>query len=58
MIHTLLFITASMSIGFILWNIIYYHQMHCIVKIQYGILSAVDLMIILGVVGLILSFFK
>lgn len=56
MLRILLFMTGSMSIGFVLWNILYWKANHCLVKIQIGILSVYDLFVILAVVGFILSF--
>lgn len=55
MIHTLKCIISSMAIGYIVYTLLYYHNNKCIVKFKGGILSTIDLMIILAVVGLFLS---
>jgi len=55
MFHTLFFMFASMSIGYILYLIFYWRQMGALVPFEYGVLDAEHIMIILGIVGLILS---
>lgn len=57
MFHSLLFITASVSIGYILYTVFYWRQMHCIVELEYGNLDAIHILIILGIVGFVLSLF-
>lgn len=56
MLHTLLFIFGSMAIGYVIYSMLYWKHSHALVPINYGILSAVDLLVILASVGLILSF--
>ena len=57
MFHSIFCITASCSIGYILYLIFYWRQMGALVPFEYGVLDAEHIMIILAVVGLILSFF-
>lgn len=57
MYHTLFFVLASISIGFVLYTFFYWRQMHVIVDFQNGMLDAPHILLILGIVGLILSFF-
>lgn len=58
MLHTLLYVFGSMSIGYLVYSMLYYKHNHALIRLQGGILSAVDLLIILAIVGLILSFIK
>ena len=55
MIHSLLFITASCSIGYVLYLIFYWRQMHALVAFDDGVLDAPHIMLILAIVGFILS---
>ena len=57
LIHSLLYITASMSIGYGLYLFFYWRQMHAIVDFQDGVLDAPHIVLILAIVGLVLSFF-
>ena len=57
MYHTLLFVLASVSIGFVLYMFFYWRQMHAIVELENGVLDAPHILLILAIVGLILSFF-
>ena len=57
MLRTLLFVTGSASIGFILYTIFYWRQMHAIVRFEDGMLDAPHIFLILIIVGFILSFF-
>lgn len=56
MFHSIICIVASMAIGYVIYSLLYWKHNHCLVKLEIGILSAVDLLIILFVVGLVLSF--
>ena len=55
MLHTLLFVCGSISIGYIVHTCIYWHEMHAIVPFTDSVLSGVDLLIILAIVGFVLS---
>lgn len=55
MIRTLFFMLASASIGYVLYEIFYWRQMHARVNFEDGMLDAPHIMIILGVVGFVLS---
>ena len=57
MYRSLFFIVGSMSIGFILYMIFYYMQMHAFVDFENGVLDAPHILLILGIVGLVLSLF-
>ena len=57
MLHTIFFITASVSIGYALYMYFYWEQMHAIVDLEDGMLDAPHILIILAIVGFILSFF-
>lgn len=57
MYRTLFFVLASVSIGFVLYTFFYWRQIHAIVDFQNGVLDAPHILLILGIVGLILSFF-
>jgi len=54
-IHSLLFITASCSIGYGLYLYFYWRQMHAIVPFEDGVMDAPHIVLILAIVGLILS---
>ena len=56
MLHTLFFISASVSIGYILYRFFYWRQMHALVPLENGILDAPHILLILGIVGFVLSF--
>lgn len=53
--HSLFFISASISIGYVLYTYFYWQQMHATVWLEDGILDAPHIMLILGIVGFILS---
>ena len=53
--HSLFFILASTSIGYILYLIFYWRQMHAIVSFEDGMLDAPHILLILAIVGFILS---
>ena len=55
MIHSILFITASCSIGYALYLYFYWRQMHALVTFTDGVLDAPHIMLILAIVGFILS---
>ena len=57
MFRAIFFICGSVSIGYILYLIFYYRQMHALVSFQNGVLDAPHILLILAIVGLILSFF-
>jgi DMSO reductase anchor subunit len=57
MYHTIFFVLASVSIGFVLYLFFYWRQMHAIVDFENGVLDAPHILLILAVVGFILSFF-
>ena len=57
MLRTLLFVSGSASIGYLLYEFFYYRQMHCTVRFQSGVLDAPHILLILIIVGFILSFF-
>lgn len=56
-IHSLLFVLGSCAIGYILYLIFYWRQMHTIVPFENGVLDAPHIMLILAIVGFILSLF-
>ena len=57
MMHALFYISASVSIGYVLYELFYFRQMHAHVPLYNGVLDAPHILLILGIVGLILSFF-
>ncbi len=57
MFHTLFCIFASMSIGYGIWYAVYWHDNHCMVQWNFGVLDVPTLFKILAVVGFVLSFF-
>lgn len=57
MIRTLLFVTGSASIGFVLYTFFYWRQMHALVDLENGMLDAPHIFLILLIVGFVLSFF-
>ena len=57
MIHSIFFILASCSIGYVLYTWFYWRQMHCIVHFVNGNLDAPHILLILAIVGFILSLF-
>ena len=57
MIRTILFVTGSASIGFVLYTFFYWRQMHALVDLENGMLDAPHIFLILLIVGLVLSFF-
>lgn len=56
MIHTLFFVSASVSIGYLLYRFFYWRQMHALVDLENGVLDAPHILLILAIVGLVLSF--
>lgn len=56
-LHIFLCVTGSMTIGYIVHLLIHWRYNHDIVKFGHGVLSDIDLLIILAIVGLIVSFF-
>ena len=57
MLRTLLFVSGSASIGYLLYEFFYWRQMHCSVRFQNGVLDAPHILLILMITGFILSFF-
>ena len=57
MLRTLLFVTGSASIGYLLYMFFYWRQMHALVSLEHGVLDAPHILLILGIVGFVLSFF-
>ena len=55
MFHSIFFICASCSIGYIMYLIFYWRQMHALVPFIHGNIDAPHLMLILAIVGLVLS---
>lgn len=55
MYHTVFFVTASVSIGYLLYLFFYWRQMHALVDLENGVLDAPHILLILGIVGFILS---
>ena len=55
MYHTIFFVTASVSIGYLLYLFFYWRQMHALVDLENGVLDAPHILLILGIVGFILS---
>ena len=49
MMHALFYVSAAVSIGYVLYEFFYFRQMHAYVPLYNGVL--------VGIVGLILSFF-
>ena len=56
MFRILLFVSASVSIGYVLYRILYWRQMHALVDLENGVLDAPHILLILGIVGFLLSF--
>ena len=56
MYHTLFCVAASTSIGYGLYLLFYWRQMHAIVPLEYGVLDAEHILLILAIVGFVLSF--
>ena len=54
--HSIFFVVASVSIGYLLYTYFYWKQMHAIVWLDDGILDAPHILLICGIIGLILSF--
>ena len=57
MFRTLFFVSGSISIGYVLYLICYWRHMGALVPLQYGVLDAEHILLILAIVGLILSLF-
>lgn len=55
MIHSIFFVLASCSIGYILYMWFYWRQMHCTVRLEDGNLDAPHILLILAIVGFVLS---
>ena len=53
--HTIFFIVASVSIGFLLYEFFYWRQMHALVWLEDGVLDAPHILIICAIIGFILS---
>ena len=56
MYHTLFFVLASTSIGYLLYLFFYWRQMYATVELENGVLDAPHILLILAIVGLVLSF--
>ncbi len=56
MFRILLFVSASVSIGYVLYRFFYWRQMHALVDLENGVLDAPHILLILGIVGFLLSF--
>lgn len=57
MYRALFFVSASSSIGYLLYTYFYWKQMHATVWLEDGVLDAPHIMLILIIVGFVLSFF-
>ena len=57
MYRTVFFVVASVSIGYLLYTFFYWRQMHALVSFENGVLDAPHILLILGIVGFLLSFF-
>lgn len=55
MFHSIFYIISSMAVGYIVYSMLYWKHNHALVKMEIGVLSAYDLMVVLFVVGLFLS---
>ena len=55
--HTILMVSGTMSIGYLVHLYLYWQEMHALVPLRYDMCSGVDLMIALAVAGFIMSFF-
>lgn len=55
MYRSLFFIVGSISIGYVLYLFFYWRQMGALVPLQYGVLDAEHILLILAIVGPILS---
>lgn len=55
--HSIFFIAAAVSIGYLLYTYFYWRQMHAIVWLEDGMMDAPHLLLICGIIGLILSLF-
>lgn len=53
--HSIFFITASVALGFILYEFFYWRQMHALVPLENGLLDAPHILLICGIIGLFLS---
>lgn len=57
MYHTIFFIVASVSMGFLLWEFFYWRQMHALVWLDDGMLDAPHILLICAIIGFVLSLF-
>lgn len=57
MYHTIFFIVASVSMGFLLWEFFYWRQMHALVWLDDGVLDAPHILLICAIIGFVLSLF-
>jgi len=55
MFHSIFYMCASCSIGYVLYLIFYWRQMHAIVHFVNGMIDAPHMMLILAIVGFVLS---
>lgn len=55
--HSIFFIVASVAIGFLLYELFYWRQMHALVWLEDGVLDAPHILLICAIIGLFLSFF-
>ena len=56
MFRVIQFVSASVSIGYVLYRFFYWRQMHALVDLENGVLDAPHILLILGIVGFLLSF--
>ena len=55
--HSIFFVLASCSIGYVMYLIFYWRQMHALVPFINGNIDAPHMMLILAIVGFVLSLF-
>ncbi len=56
MYRTIFFIVTSVSITYLLYRFFYWRQMHALVDLEDGVLDAIHILLISGIVGFVLSF--
>ena len=57
LMHIILMVSGTMSIGYLVHLWLYWREMHAIVPLRYDMCSGVDLMIALAVAGFIMAWF-
>jgi len=53
--HSIFFIVTSVTLGYLLWMLFYWRQMHAIVELDAGLLDAPHILLICGIIGFVLS---